>query len=323
MIANPADERLLPLARRKNGGYHLATEWYFGVTPIPYQYAWHMAPQMNTTLLAGIAAGKTSGEASSIGADCLSIPYFRALSTSVTAKQAELPFDMFMSWTEGNDHVEHLIEDIKLRPWPIIKFKNFSEWEFRTCGFDARFIRGSEYDRIAYDEAGLDSIGSTVKVLRGRLRGVRPNGHKRMARLDVLSSPTAALWLEDRFYRGWKGHEKADLEHYISIRARTRDNTYLTERQVQLMEAEYTDEMIDVEMNAMFPDYGLSMFPKSHLDACTSQALYDAAYLALNPESGRSTPDMVLPSLSSPVVVFMSWQVTLELTIPQEGTLPL
>lgn len=295
MILTAADEKLLPLARRENKGFHLATEWYFrGMIPLPYQYAWHMATQMNTTVLAGIAAGKTFSEAASICIDCLSIPYFRALCTSVTAKQAELPFDMFMSWYEGNERLEHLIEDIKLRPWPIVKFSNYSEWEFRTCGLDARFIRGSEYDRIGYDEAGLDNVGGSVKVLRGRLRGIRPNGQKRLARLDVLTSPTSALWLEDRFYKGVKGHAKEELEFYISMRARTRDNTNLTEKQILLMEAEYTDEMIDVEMNAQFPDYGMSMFPKSHIDACTSQAMYDHAYMSINPESGSAKKGFII-----------------------------
>ena len=50
------------------------------------------------------------------------------------------------------------------------------------------------------------------------------------------------------------------------------------------MEAEYTDEMIAVEMNAEFPDYGMSFFPKSHIDACTDQSLNDLAYISLNPD---------------------------------------
>jgi len=284
MILTDIDRKVLPAALRANGGFHHATEWYLrGWTPIPYQYAWHNAAQMNTTFLAGIASGKTNVEAASIAIDCISIPYFRALSTSVTAKQAELPFDMFMAWYDGNDHLEHLILDIKLRPWPLIKFQNFSEWEFRTCGMDARFIRGSEYDRIAYDECGLDFVGESVKTLRGRLRGTRPDNTKRMARLDTLTSPTAAPWLETRFWRGVKGHDTADLVKYLSFKVKTRDNVMLTEDQIALMEAEYTDLDIDVEMNAEFPDYGMSMFPKRHISACTDQGLNDIVMLALNP----------------------------------------
>jgi hypothetical protein len=280
------DKTLLPRARREIGGFHEATEWYMNWIPIPYQYAFHHIKQMNTTLLAGIASGKTVGHAASMLIDCLSIPYFKALNTSVTAKQAELPFVQFLSWYEGNDRLEHLIEDVKLRPWPIVKFKNFSEWEFRTAGTDARFIKGHEYDRIGFDEAGLDFLGEIVKVLRGRLRGVRTDGTKRMARLDILTSPTDAYWLRERYERGIPDTEKSDLKHYLSMKVKTGDNTHLTQAQLDLMYAEFTDEMVHVEMDAEFPDYGMSLFPKGHVNACTDLSLNDLAYISMNPDDG-------------------------------------
>jgi hypothetical protein len=55
-----------------------------------------------------------------------------------------------------------------------------------------------------------------------------------------------------------------------------------------MMEAEFTDDMIDVEMNARFPEYGASFFPKGHVHACTDQSLNDAAEEALHPESGAA-----------------------------------
>ena len=270
-LLTEADRTILPLILRQNGGFPIGTEWYLrGYSPLVFQNNYHQTLSGNTTLLAGVAAGKTSISAASCTMDCISIPYFRALNTSVTARQSELPFDMFMSWYEGNPRLEHLVEDIKLRPWPIVKFKNYSVYEFRTSGTNARFIRGSEYDRIVFDECGLDYNGDIVKVLRGRLRGVRADGTKRMARLDAITSPTDAPWLRERYNRGLSDHELRDLEHYISYKAKTRDNTNLTEDQIQLMEAEYSDEELAVEMNAEFPDYGMSFFPKSHINFCTS-----------------------------------------------------
>lgn len=279
------DLELLPLALRENGQYHAATDWYLrGWVPLPYQYAIHHILLPNVTWLAGIASGKTRGSAASCLIDSLSIPYFKILNTSVTARQAELGFDMFTEWYEGNKHLEHLIEDIRLRPWPIITFKNYSVWEFRTAGTDARFIRGTEYDRIVFDEAGLDYAGSIVKVLRGRLRGVRPNGIPRMARMDVITSPTDAPWLRERWEWGDKRSGKYKRGEYTSVRVRTRENTRLTEMQVRAMESEYTDEMIAVEMDAEFPDYGMSMFPRSHIIACTDSSINDVVYISLNPE---------------------------------------
>lgn len=285
MILNEADKDLLKRARRQFGGFHYATDWYFrGFVPLGYQYAIHQARQRNITVLAGIASGKTTIETASIGIDCLSTPFFKALSTSVTAKQAELGFDMFMSWTDANPHIEHLILDIKMRPWPIVTFQNFSEWEFRTSGLNGRFIRGHEYDRVLYDEAGLDGTGETVKVLRGRLRGRRPDHSVRMARMDIITSPTDAPWLRERYDLGDLKNPDADLMKYLSFRIRTRDNTMLTQDQIALMEVEYTEEMKAVEMDAEFPDYGMSMFPKRHLSVCTDQNMNDIIYIALNPE---------------------------------------
>jgi hypothetical protein len=288
-LLTEADKQLLPLALRQNGGFHIASKWYFkDWEPMWYQYLFHQALQPNSTFLAGIATGKTTIVAASLMMDCITIPYFRGLNTSVTAKQSELPFEMIQPWLEGNPRLEHLVEDVALRPYPTIKFKNFSELVFRTAGKDARFIRGMEFDRINYDESGLDFPGETMKVLRGRLRGERPDKTKRMNRLDTTTSPTDAPWLRERFERGIKGLPGEDLRHYFSLRVRTYDNTHLTRDTIELMEKEYSDDMIDVELGAQFPDYGMSMFPKSHLNACMDQSLYDAAYEALHPEEGTA-----------------------------------
>jgi len=247
-------------------------------------------------VLGGVAVGKTSMAAASYTTDCLSVPYFHALNCSVTATQAELPFHMLMNWIEENDHLEHLIQDITLRPFPIITFQNFSTYSFRTAGQRARFIRGSEYDRINYDEGPLDDDPETITVLRGRLRGKRPDGTQRMARLDVTGTPTDAEWLRERFDRGWQDApvEKRQLSRYLSFRLPTYLNTHLTAEQMALMEAEYSDEQVDVEMRALFPDYGMSMYPSGHLRACTDRDLNDQGYLALHPESGSVTRGWVM-----------------------------
>jgi len=282
-----ADRQILPVAIRSHGGFHLASEWYCNWTPLADQWAFHQIDIPNVTWLGGIACGKTSGVARSYLIDCLSIPYFRALNTSVTSVQAELVFEMVMSDIEGNPRLEHLIEDISLRPYPSIKFKNFSEWDFRTAGKDARFIRGKEYDRLNYDEAGLDYEGLSLKTLRGRLRGKRPDQTIRMARMDVTTSPTDAPWLRERFYKGVKGRMGAQLDIYRSLRTTIYQNTHLTQQQIALMEADYTEEMADVELRALFPDYGMTTFPRGHVDACTEMDLNDTAEVALRGDPPR------------------------------------
>jgi hypothetical protein len=287
-ILTEADEQLLVAALRENGGFSLASKWYLGGTePLPKQWAFHHAPASNVTWIGGIACGKTRGVAASYLIDCLSIPYFQALNTSVTSVQAELAFEMVMGWIEANDKLDHLIDNVSLRPYPQIDFKNYSTYIFRTAGKDARFIRGQEFDRVNYDEAGLDYDGISMKTLRGRLRGVRLDGSTRMSRLDVTTSPTDAPWLRERFYRGVAGHHTADLASYNSIRSNIYENTYLTKEQIRLMEADYTEEMIEVELMGMFPQYGMTTFPRAHVDACTYQELNDEMTEAIRPEKGK------------------------------------
>jgi hypothetical protein len=186
-----SDETMLKAAL--NGGFHLATEWYFDWDPLDYQYVFHYLPIKNTTNVMGIGAGKTSMVAASYLTNCMTYPGFRALNASVTAKQAELAFEMVDAWLETHSRLARFVTDKTLRPYPILRFGNASTFEFRTAGQGAKFIRGHEYDRINYDEAGLDEDGEAIRVLRGRLRGTRIDGSPRMARLDVTGTPTPAV----------------------------------------------------------------------------------------------------------------------------------
>ena len=286
-VLTTGDKKILPLALRDQGGFHLATEWYLGWKPMDYQYMFHHVVQPNATWVGAIATGKTTTVAASYLIDCLTIPGFRGLNTSISARQAELPFEMISSWMEGNPRLEHLIENVKLRPFPIITFKNGSVYMFRTMGKDARLIRGEEYDRINIDEAGYMFDDMALKVLRGRLRGTRPDGTTRMARMDVVGSPTAADWYIKRFNRGKPGHRNADLENYFSVRTSTYDNTFLTKQQIALMEAEYPPSLIRVELGGYFPDFGFGMFPKSHVDACTDVYMNDILNEAIRNDTGK------------------------------------
>ena len=114
-----------------------------------------------------------------------------------------------------------------------------------------------------------------------------------MSRLDVVTSPTDAPWLRERYEKGDPSHSSFD-QLYRSLRTETYDNTRLTKQQIAAMEAEYPPEMIDVEMRGFFPDWGLTMFPSGHVWACIDQGIYDAVYIALNPEKGNPEEGYVL-----------------------------
>ncbi len=196
---------------------------------------------------------------------------------------------MFNSWFADDTYrrrLEHLIEDIVKRPFPMIRFTNGSSWLFRTAGYQATHIRGFEFDRIIFDEAGYEYDEETLKALRGRLRGERLPGVPRMSRLDAATSPTSAPWLRQWFDRGDPSSLEPMLRDYASIRSTIYDNTHITDEQIRLMKAGYSDEMIRVELLGQFPDYGTTMFPEKHILACENRLLNDEMELALRPESG-------------------------------------
>ena len=107
-ILTEADRELMPMALRSRGvSYgHKMVSGRLGTALVSILF--HQTTQPfhpvipNVTFIAGIATGKTTAVAASYMIDCITIPYFRALNTSVTAKQAELPFEMVQGWIEGN-----------------------------------------------------------------------------------------------------------------------------------------------------------------------------------------------------------------------------
>lgn len=288
-----ADRLFLTAGLRENLLYPAMIEWYFGYKPMPKQYAYHQARQPNVVWVGSIASGKSFGIAASIMADCLTLPGFKALSTSITSAQAEIPFDMASSWITSDlyrGRIEHLIEDIVKRPYPMIRFKNGSSWLFRTAGNRAVHIRGLEFDRIVFDEAGYEYNEETMHALRGRLRGERQPGVPRMARLDVTTSPTDCPWLRKWFDRGDPTSLEPQLEDYISIRSTIYDNTHISDEQIRLMKAGYSDEMIRVELLGQFPEYGNTMFAQRHIFAAEDADLNDEMEMALRPEEGGEKP---------------------------------
>ncbi len=296
-----ADRVMLSAGRRDQGGFRLLSQWYLGIDPMPKQYAYHQALQPNVAWVGSIASGKSVGITASVVADCLTLPGFKALSTSITSAQAEIPFEMFNA-IYGDDtyhrRLDHLIEDIVKRPFPLIRFTNGSSWLFRTAGYQATHIRGLEFDRIIFDEAGYEYDEETLKTLRGRLRGERRPGVPRMARLDAATSPTSCPWLRQWFDRGDPSSMEPMLADYASIRSTIYDNTHITAEQIRLMKAGYSDEMIRVELLGQFPDYGDTMFPEKHIIACENRMMNDEMEEALRPESGGVLPgyqEMVHP----------------------------
>lgn len=267
----------------KMGRLDLVWQYYFGITPLGWQYGATYAPELNKVVVNGVATGKTTWAAADGFLDCMFTPWFRYLNTSITAKQAELPFEMAMAWLEANPKaLEHHVEDISLRPYPTIKFFNRAEAEYRTHGVDGRYIRGFEYDKANLDEAGYEFTGEVRKLIRTRLRGNRPDGTPRPAKLSLTTTPTPAFWLQEMFNKGVAGSETKDPEHR-SWRVSTRQNTALSPQQIEEMIKAYSDIEVEIEIDGHFPAYGLTEFPTQHIHGITAegQHLYDKIWEAV------------------------------------------
>jgi len=299
MIVSQADSKMLPLGLRSSGGYYLFAQYYFDYKVLKKQFMFHQALHPNVTWLGSIASGKTFGTMISYCTDCLTLPRFKALSTSITSVQAEIQYQTLLVILQDNKRLEPHIADIKNRPYPTIYFTNGSTWTFRTIGYEAKNIRGLEFDRANLDEAAFETSPETVPTLRGRLRGNRlpeRDGQPsvpRMARLDLTSSPAATAWFKDVWRRGEAGNPEYDPKHYLSLRSVIWENTSLHAEQIELMKAGMTDEQIRVELNAEFPDYGDSVFPLRSIEACQSIMLNDRIEEAINPVSEAG---LVLPA---------------------------
>lgn len=270
------DKAVLSMAARwQTGGFRVFTKHYFGWDPQWYQFVYAHAQQPNVTMVTGIGAGKTESAAYMEAYYAILNPYFSYLHTSTTTPQAELAYVMLNRQIEMNPEFAKFIEDIKVKPYPTILYKNGSRGIYRTVGYEAKNIRGDEFDLIVMDEAGYEEKRQTIHTLRGRLRGHRPDGRPRWHRLDCISSPTDAEWLIERFERGDPQSDNYDPRRFFSLRVATFDNKYLTPAQLEELTADYPEELARVELYGHFPDYGLSEFSRASIDACEDASLND------------------------------------------------
>jgi hypothetical protein len=299
------------------GGYMQFMRYYFDWEPLPNQFVAHYAPQPNVIHLGGVGSGKTMGEGMSLVADCMTTPYYLALNTSISSFQAKLMFDKVMPYL-NQPRVDRFIKDIRTRPYPEVIFWNDSKFACMTAGHLATLIRGSEWDRINGDEFGYERYEETIFALRGRLRGSRPDGTYRKARLDITTTPTEVEWLRRWYDRGDRnsGSDEYEPQRYLSLRSTLFDNIHIPEWQRTEIMAGYTEEMVQQEIMALFPDWGDAEFPLKFIDACEDVWLNDQMEQFTNPvveqEDGSVVAGTPLPgavTLELPRVGVVRWEL--------------
>jgi hypothetical protein len=254
----------------------LFAQIYFDVKLFEWQQYFMAYPAKNKLVVAGIRTGKSFGVACML----LIFAYWNAgsrlLNVCITADQSLIIFNDIMTLAQSPKFA-HWVERVVQHPYPVIRLHNGSEIWFRSIGGasgDASTIRGWEFDVINVDEAAYVVNEMAIRTLQGRLIGVNKATRKpRYGLFTMVTTPKGAkTWLYERWKRGDPQYPHAEPQKYLSLRARTYDNTLLDKATIEMALADYTERQRQQELEGLFiSDEGL--FNLEDLMACAGKDL--------------------------------------------------
>ena len=236
--------------------HDLFAKHYFNVDLLPWQQYFLSYPTKNKLIVAGIRSGKSFVAAYALLNFAYWNPGSRVLNVCITADQSQIIFnDIIMLASSGK--FEHWIEKIVNHPYPVLRLVNGSEIWCRSIGGtsgDASTLRGWEFDFINIDEAAYVTNEMAVITLQGRLIGVNKVINKpRFGLFTMTTTPKGAkTWLYERWKRGDPQYPSSEPKKYLSLRARTYDNTMLDMATVEMALADYTDRQRQQELEGQF-----------------------------------------------------------------------
>jgi hypothetical protein len=224
-------------------------------------------------------------------------PRCRIANASISADQAAIVYNNALDFV-SRDKFQHLVKHVQRHPYPSITLFNDAQLWFRSIGYEAELWRGHEFDWINVDEAGYVPRQAAIDTLIGRLLGVRHvNGVpiQRSGLFTMTTSPKGKSWLFDWWKRGDPKFRGADLTKYFSLRARTRDNTYLSREAIEDLEASYTERQRQQELEGLFVDSADTVFP------------YEQIMWACNDVDVSGTREFDRPEVASLVSEIHEW----------------
>ena len=256
--------------------HDLFAQHYFNASLFEWQQYFLSYPCKNKLVVAGIRTGKSFVAAFGLLHFAYWNPGSRVLNVCITADQAQIIFNDILMLAQSGKFL-HWIEKIVHHPYPAIKLRNGSEIWCRSIGGasgDASTLRGWEFDVINVDEAAYVVNEMAIRTLQGRLIGVnKATGLPRYGLFQMTTTPKGAkTWLYDRWKRGDPQYPGSDPRTYLSLRARTYDNTLLDPETVAMALADYTERQKQQELEGLFiSDDGL--FQLEDLVACAGKNL--------------------------------------------------
>lgn len=258
-----ADRLILNQVGPTNHG--LFAKHYFDVDLFPWQKYFLAYPCKNKLVVAGIRTGKSFMTAFMLLHFAFWNPGSRVLNVCITADQAQIIFNDIMMLCDSG-LFKHWVDKVTHHPYPVIRLVNGSEIWCRSIGGatgDASTLRGWEFDVVNIDEAAYVVNEIAVKTLMGRLIGVnKVTRRPRYGMLTMTTTPKGAKsWLFDRWKLGDPSYPQANPARYLSLRARTFDNTLLSRDVIDSILENYTERQKEQELEGIFiADDGLFAF---------------------------------------------------------------
>jgi hypothetical protein len=181
---------------------------WLGWEPHDGQRRWLAAPWRAThVLVTGRRWGKSELAAVQALWFALTHPRTRQGIVSVTLDQARLSFDIVTMLAEREPLVRALVRDVRMTPFPTIRFKTGSEITVRTTAREGIYLRGHKFHRVIVDEADYLPERIIDEVIRMTLADVG-------GQLVLISTPRARRGLVYReLTRGLAGDPHVYAQH--------------------------------------------------------------------------------------------------------------
>jgi hypothetical protein len=227
-------------------------------------------------IIGGVGCGKTLNMVLIAGYYCCMMPNFRYLGTAPIAWQADLSYKEFLTFaldwnnTQGRERrIIDWIENVRLRPHPMIEFVNGSSMEFKSLDKDATSIMTWSGDMAVVDQAEDPSVNLEMVMgnLGSRLRG-QVGGRSRLGKLGLMANSAYNPVL-------WETFDKYESDPaQLAMLLTSYDNPYLTQRQLVDIERRFRDK--DEAKRLMYSERPLPKgkeFTQELIVKCQSDAL--------------------------------------------------
>lgn len=237
LLTERATRLLEQVARDARDPLRFARCW-LGWRPHDGQRRWLEAPWRQVhVLVTGRRWGKSELAAVQALWYAVTHPRSRQGIVSVTLDQARLSFDVALQFAEREPLVRALVRDVRMTPFPTLRFRTGAEITVRTTAREGVYLRGHKFDRVIVDEADYLPERLIDDVIRMTLADVG-------GQLVLISTPRARRGLVYReLQRGLSGDERVYAQQGPTWENPNVDHDYIRSLRDRMTEAAWMREV--------------------------------------------------------------------------------